>query len=95
MPVISTFNTFPSRYKICALQINLSYDQTIINRQTYDLLLFLGDVGGLNGALVILGAFLVGWFSVFNAESFIVTTLYVQSSAMFQNVRSLLKNEPV
>lgn len=77
LPFISTFNQFPTRWKICALQINLSYDQNVISRQTYDLLLFLGDIGGLNGALAVLGTLIVGWYSQFNADSFIVTTLYM------------------
>jgi hypothetical protein len=62
-PTQSAYSQFPNRYMICRLSIYLSYDQTVITRQTYDLLLFLGDVGGLNGALIVLGTFVIGWFS--------------------------------
>ena len=42
-------------YKFASLEINLNRDLIVINRQTYSLLDFLGDCGGLLDALKLLG----------------------------------------
>jgi hypothetical protein len=42
--------------KIAGLSIFRSLDKTVIQRSTYDLLAFLGDVGGLEGIIMILGS---------------------------------------
>lgn len=94
LPFISTWNQFPNRYKICGLQINISHDQTVTNRQTYDLLMFLGEVGGLNSILMLMGVLIIGWFSAFNSDSYLVSVLYMQSTNAFQTLRSFLKSSP-
>ena len=67
----------------------VSFDRTVYNRETYDLLKFMGDLGGLNDALQAIGYLLVGWYSSFNAGSFMLSKLYVQSTQIFQKKRSL------
>ena len=44
-----------ARYKSVSLEVNLNKDIIQINRQTYSLLDFLGDIGGLLDALTIIG----------------------------------------
>lgn len=92
-PFISTWNEFPHRYKIAGLQINLSHDLNIYSRQTYDVLMFLGEVGGLIECLAVMGTIMIGWYSIFNANSYLVTALYQQSTDAFQNLRNFLTND--
>ena len=47
-------------------------DLEVTNRQTYDLLQFLGDIGGLNSILMALGTLLVGSIAQFRANSFLL-----------------------
>ena len=60
-PLFSSWSNYPttlnplSLYKFSSLEINLSRDLRVINRQTYSILDFLGDCGGLLDALKLLG----------------------------------------
>lgn len=58
-PIISFTNNFPSDYVITGLRIYRNFDLRAIERETYDLLAFLGDVGGLHDMLIILGSLCV------------------------------------
>ena len=53
-----------------------NFDVPIINRSTYSLLQFLGDVGGLDTVLKLIGLILVSSFRQFLANSIVVTQLY-------------------
>lgn len=55
---LSFVDDFPNDYQVVGLSIFRSLDLQRINRSTYDVLNFLGDVGGLDGILVILGVLL-------------------------------------
>ena len=50
----------------------LSFDQTVYNRETYDILKFLGDMGGIIDGLQVIGMLLVGWYGRFNATAFML-----------------------
>ena len=54
---------YPENYKVTGLEILASYDVVRINRETYSLLQFLGDVGGLYDALLFLGIFTLAYFN--------------------------------
>ena len=60
MPQTSAWNKFPtpknplSRYKFTSIEVNFSPDVRTIFRQTYNILDWLGDVGGLTDALIII-----------------------------------------
>ena len=43
----SSWTRWPSRYKFFSLLLNVNDEVTVVNRQTYDLLTYLGDIGGL------------------------------------------------
>ena len=48
----------------------------LINRCTYDLLQFLGDVGGLDSVLKIFGALIVAGIQKFKMKTYVVGNLY-------------------
>ena len=74
-PAPSAWNKFPSkedpfsRYKFTSLEVNFSPNSLTINRETYSMLDWLGDMGGLLDALYIIGAVLMHPFSKFALKS--------------------------
>lgn len=64
------------RYKVAGFTIFRSLSKTVISRSTYDLLAFLGDVGGLEAIIIVLGGALVGKFTSFSIGLKIVSKLY-------------------
>ena len=65
----------------------VSFNRSVFSRETYDILKFLGDLGGLHDALRGIGLLFVGWYSSFNGNSYILSKLYVQSTQKFQSKR--------
>jgi hypothetical protein len=59
------------------IEFSVSPDLIYINRQNYNLLSFLGDIGGLDSTLEIIGAILIGGFSKSNAYSHLVSLLFM------------------
>ena len=53
------------KYKVVSAYISLSMDQTVIERQTYSLLEWLGDVGGLSDMLFLIGKLLISPIAAF------------------------------
>jgi len=48
----------------------MNFDKSSISRTSYAMLNFIGDVGGLDGALLIMGSILAEIFCTFKARSF-------------------------
>lgn len=71
-PSISFFNIFPDMYKVVGLQFYRNFDIEMTERSTYGLLEFLGDLGGLDQTLYIIGSLLLGSLSQFTASSYVV-----------------------
>lgn len=67
-------------YKVAGLVIYNSFDQLVINRQAYDLLTYLGDVGGLNEVLAVVGQLLIGWCSLLRANTYLKSFLFYNRS---------------
>lgn len=67
--------------KIVGLKILRQFDTETIHRETYDLLEYLGDVGGLMGLLCSIGMWMVGWFSTFMAKGYFISKLYYQDNS--------------
>ena len=44
-------------YKFVSVEIDLDMRKLVITRQTYDLLSWLGDIGGLTDAFLLIGKF--------------------------------------
>ena len=78
----SSWNKYPtvenpsSRYKFTSIEINASMDQTIINRETYSGLDYLGDLGGLFDAFKIIGGILISPISGLALNSRLLSTIF-------------------
>lgn len=72
-PTIETPNT---RYKYTAIEVNFSPDRNLINRQTYSLLDWLGDLGGLLDALYLFGFVLIHPIARFAIDSRLLYSLF-------------------
>ena len=84
LPVASSWNKYPTkenpsrRYKFTSYEINLSADKKVINRETYSLLDWLGDVGGLIDALRYLCKFIIGPVTSFSLQATLLSKLFRQ-----------------
>ena len=82
MPETSAWNKFPtdedplSRYKFTSVEVNFSADQLIVDRSTYSLLDWLGDMGGLLDALYLLGAIFMSPISNFALNADLLSYLF-------------------
>ena len=72
----SSSNVWP-KYKFIGIEIIFNPDLKTIDRQTYDLLMFLGDVGGLDFSMYIFGWLLISSYSQFNAYANLISFLFV------------------
>ena len=81
-PLPSAWTTYPTaenpstRYKFSSLEVNFSQDLTIVNRQTYMLLDWLGDLGGLLDALYIMFWLIATPSSTFALQSSLMSSLF-------------------
>jgi len=66
----SIYTDWGTKWKVTAIEIYFEYDLEHFNRETYNFLVFLGDMGGLYDALLIIGALCV------SKVSSIIYTLY-------------------
>ena len=64
------------KYKYVSIEINMSPDFLTIERQTYSLLDYLGDLGGLNDALFAIVKTLISPISAFALHSTILTNYF-------------------
>ena len=64
------------RYKFGSIEVDLNQDLRIINRQTYSLLDWLGDIGGLTDALLIIGKLILLPYTKFKYGAFILTRFF-------------------
>ena len=75
MPEPSAWNKFPNkenpltRYKFTSVEVNFSLDEGTISRQTYSMLDWLGDMGGLLDALYFICAILISPMSKYAVKS--------------------------
>jgi hypothetical protein len=54
---------FPNNYKFTGVEIWLNHDLNFHNRESYNLLDFFGDIGGLFDTLFLIGIGLTAFFS--------------------------------
>ena len=57
---LSYEDNYPLNYKIAGMSFYRNANRVDINRQTYDILNFLGDIGGLDSILLLIG-FMLMW----------------------------------
>ena len=72
----SFWTNYPNRYKFVSYQIQVSDIVKVTNRETYSLLEFLGDIGGLYEFLYLFGAFFAASFGKMNFKALLVNVLY-------------------
>ena len=81
-PQISSWDAFPtpenpgSRYKFTSVEVNFSQNLKTIYRQTYSMLDWLGDVGGLYDALLLIMQFITLPISTFALRSKLLSSLF-------------------
>jgi hypothetical protein len=77
---------YPKNYKFAGMSIysNLNLKET--HRRTYDLLNFLGDVGGLDGVFVIVGPLILGWFQNRSFNKYVLEKLYDERKQKRQEI---------
>lgn len=73
---MSYSDDFNDYYKIAGFTVYRSLSHTYIARTTYDILNFLGDIGGLSGLLASVGSLLVGGACAFAVNAFYLSTLF-------------------
>ena len=72
LPQPSSWNKYPTqeepsrKYKFTSLEVSMSPNKQVYNRQTYSLLDWLGDLGGLYDALILIASLIVAPISAFN-----------------------------
>ena len=60
-------------------------DRLVINRHTYHILEWLGDIGGLADALKYIGAFFAGPIATYALESNVLASLFIFRKSMKQS----------
>jgi hypothetical protein len=73
---LSYDDNFDERYKIAGLTVFRSFDVEMISRNTYDFLSLLGDVGGLDAVLIIVGFLMINWFQQIAQNCYFMSFLY-------------------
>ena len=82
VPEASAWNNFPteknplSRYKFSSIEVNFSADQQRVNRQTYSLLDWLGDMGGLLDALYLIGMMIMSPFAEWALKTELLSSIF-------------------
>ena len=92
--VLSNWNTWPTvdepdgKWKFFSTILQFSQDMKIIERSTYSGLEWLGDLGGLYCALIIIGQFLVKPFSILSLKIEMVSKVFRLSPKQSKKVLS-------
>jgi len=73
---LSYSDDFEGYYKIAGFTVFNNMNYTVVTRSVYDVLNFLGDVGGLEGILTQIGGFLVSWAASFVGTGYFMTSLF-------------------
>ena len=73
---LSYKDTFPSRWRIAGVSIFRNLNRQVTDRNIYGFLNYLGDIGGLQGILLLTGKLFAGAYFSFTANEFFLTKLY-------------------
>ena len=81
LPKPSSWTDHPSRnpnglYKFIDLNIKLSQSIRVTTRQTYDILTWLGDCGGLKDGIFGLGSIIIQAFQSYSMNTLLLTTVF-------------------
>ena len=87
-PAPSSMSKWPSdresesKYKVVSSYVTLSMDQNVIERQTYSVLEWLGDVGGLYDMLGLIGGALIGPLAAFSLKAELLTQAFRYTASL-------------
>ena len=81
LPIPSSWNDDLSlnpggRYKFGSFEVNMSSDEKFHARLSYNLLMFLGDIGGVFGAMSLIAKALLMPYNKFKLNSLLMTKLF-------------------
>lgn len=76
-PYSSKWQQYPHHYKFVGVDVNFTTTLHVIERSTYGLLEFVGDMGGLLDALMIMGALLVYPMAEWHIKNTILHALFM------------------
>ena len=77
-PAPSAWQFFPERYKIIGIEIYMDFALKSINRSTYSILDYLGDIGGFRDIIQIILGFVLSGYTAYNLDSHILYQLFDQ-----------------
>ena len=89
-PAASAWNKFPTpqkpltRYKFASVELMHSADLLIVSRQTYSILDWLGDLGGLLDALYLIANLFMGPLSAWALKATLMSTIFFRKSSNYQ-----------
>ena len=63
-------------YKFTSLNVSLDSSIKAFTRETYDVLSWLGDCGGLRDGIIWIGSVIISAFSSYSAKNLLLTTLF-------------------
>ena len=81
-PEPSAWIEYPERYKLIGVDILLDFTLKTIDRSTYSILDFLGDVGGFYGILMLIGNVLLYKLRQFNLATIMQHTLFDEKKSL-------------
>ena len=84
----SAYSQWPNQFKFTSIALSIGPDLKVIERQTYSILDWLGEVGGLYEALRIVGSCIASPFAVTALNSKILEKLFRSSSSEQHNQES-------
>ena len=82
MPEPTSWTTHPTKYKFTSFEINLNYDLELISRETYDILEYLGDLGGFMEAITVLGGIIMAPFMAFTYNNMLASLLFMYKPSL-------------
>ena len=91
-PKPSSWNSYPTKenpdgvFKYGSIEINLSQDLTTWHRQTYSILDFIGDMGGLLDGLWYACAAIIMPFQIFTVNELILTSFFRKNKRIDENI---------
>ena len=73
----SAWLDFPKYYKYTGLELSLSFDQQVTQRETYDFLEYIGDLGGLFEGLTKIFTMILAPIVGYSLDSYIAQTIFM------------------
>lgn len=85
---LSYQDDFNANYKIAGFSVMRNLHYTVITRTTYDILNCIGDIGGLESVLLIIGSMLISKFSNFASVAFFMRHIFYTTSPSFNRKKT-------